>query len=124
MGRKEETVATSLRLPKSLLAQVDAYAEGRELSRTAAVTSLLRKALAPVGDPDQQPMTKADYHALQSRIATGLAAVTKAVQEQPVQIAKALPTPEDTEAARAEAAAQERERIRGLGLLARIKGDF
>ena len=61
MGRKEETVATSLRLPKSLLAQVDAYAEGRELSRTAAVTSLLRKALAPVGDPDQQPMTKADY---------------------------------------------------------------
>lgn len=110
----EEKVSVTCRLPKSIVARVDRYAEDRGVSRSAAVVSLLRVALGQVGET---PASKADVQALRALLADGFERVSHAVETQPVQIAATLPEPED-------AAREERERIRALGALDRLLGRF
>lgn len=114
VGMSEEKVSVTCRLPKSVVARVDRYAEGRGVSRSAAMLSLLRVALGQVGET---PASKADVQALRALLAEGFERVSHAVEMQPVQIAAALPESED-------AAREERERIRALGPFDRLLGRF
>lgn len=110
----EEKVSVTCRLPKSVVARIDRYADDRGVSRTSAMVSLLRVALGQVGET---PASKADVQALRALLAEGFERVSHAVETQPVQIAAALPEPED-------AARAERDRIRGLGAIDRLLGRF
>lgn len=111
---KEKTASVTVRVPKGLLARVDAYAQGRDLTRTAAVVALLRIAL---GSADDAPATAGDLKALRLELAAGMERVSQAVESMPVQALAALPSAQ-------EAVEEERERIRSLGVLDRLLGRF
>lgn len=82
---EEEKVVTTISFPKSLLEQIDHYADTYGLTRTEAVISLLRAELAFVDDPNEQPMTKGDYQELQRQFTDGLASIRKAIQQRSAQ---------------------------------------
>lgn len=79
---EEEKIVTTIRFPKSLLDQIDHYADAYGLTRTEAVISLLRAELAFVDDPDEQPVTKRDYIELKRQFTDGLASIRKAIQQR------------------------------------------
>lgn len=110
----EKTASVTVRLPVSVVARVDAYAERRGVTRTAAVLSLLRQAL---GSADEAPATAGDIKAVRLEVAAGMERIAKAVAEIPVQAPAALPSAQ-------EAVEEERKRIRSLGALDRLLGRF
>lgn len=122
-----DTTPVSMRLDKSVVERLDAWAAAHGASRTGACEALLRRALAEDADPDAAPMTRADLRALQAQIHAAGDALAAAVAAQPVQVAAALPSAEDAErarreaeeAGRAEGAEAERARVAAMGWLER-----
>lgn len=111
---REKTVSVTVRLPVSVVGRVDAYAERRELTRTAAMLSLLRQAL---GSADDAPATAGDIKAVRLEVAAGMERIAKTLDGMALQAPAALPDAR-------EAAEEERRRIRSLGPLDRLLGRF
>ena len=105
----------SVRVPETLLRQVQGYADAQGYGSTSeAVVHLLRAGLRAEQTP---AATRADLDQMREALVAGFSSVRKAVAEQPV--AAMLPaSAEELERARAE----ERERIRRLTPLQRLLG--
>lgn len=112
----------SARIPSGLMAQLKAYAEKHELSVSAATVALLRRGLEVEQSKPATAQDLADFReALRRDVFAVTATVQKAIAEQPIQVAGLLETSEE----QAEKAARdERERIRALPFLKRLRGDF
>lgn len=117
--------AVSVRFPPELLARVDAFAASSDEfeNRSAAILYLVRRGLKLA---DEKPATADELKRLRDDVAAMGARLAKAISEQPVAVAAALPepSPEALDAARAEAREGERKRLRELSPWARLTGRF
>lgn len=112
--------ALSARVPESLYARVEAVAKRSfDDNVTAATVHLLRRGLA---SEEERPATAADVAALRQQMAGMAEQLTRAVREQPVQIAHGALPPSAEELAAARLA--ERERIAALSPWRRLLGQL
>lgn len=128
-GQSSKTTGITARIPNALLAQIDAAAERLDLSRAGAIVHYLRAGLA-AENAAVSPSDIADLKAEIARVSdiqkaqtvSTIDAVRRAIEETPIKMLSASQAELDASAASAREA--ERERIRNLSALDRLRGNF